>query len=133
MAAGAGAAAGAATMTSPLTATTISTAIPTSAAATELPNYPLARVALAVLEAWVVLAASGGWEGPVVPVASAAQGALVVLAASVVQATVRRSYLPAVIPGNITRSTVAALLTLTEPLPIGLVARHAAIPWRIGR
>ena len=123
-------------MTSPLTATTISTAIPTSAAATELPNYPLARVALAVLEAWVVLAASGGWEGPVVPVASAAQGGWVAWAvqgAWAVQATVRRSYLPAVIPGSITRSTVAALLTLTEPLPIGLVARHAAIPWRIGR
>ena len=78
--------------------------------------------------------ASGGWGAPAVPVASAAQGGWVAWAvqgAWAVQATVRRSYLPAVIPGSITRSTVAARLTQTEPLPIDSVARHAAILWQI--
>ena len=62
----------------------------------------------------------GGWR--VVGVGGAG------VVAWVVQATVHRSYLPAVIPGSITRSTVVARLTPTEPLRIGSVALHAAIP-----
>ena len=106
------------------------------AAATELPNYPLAQVApaawvvLAVWVAWVVwvvLAASGV---PAVPVASAGQvvlAALVVWVELVAQATVRRKCRPAAIPGSTTHNTVVAPRIAIGLQRTGLAARLAEI------
>ncbi len=67
--------------------------------ATELLNYPLARVVPVAWAAWV---APGAWVVPAGPVASAAQA---VLAA---QAIVRRKCLPAEIPGSTIHNIAAA-------------------------
>jgi hypothetical protein len=91
-------------MTSLSTGTAISTATPPLAAETELPNYPLARVArLAWAEpvAWAVLVA---WAEPVAWVVLVARVVLAAWVVLVAWVTVR----PAAIPGSTTHKTVVA-------------------------